>query len=132
MHYIDMRSDTVTKPSPAMRQAMFEADVGDDVFDDDPTINHLQERVADLLGKEASLFVPSGTMGNQLALKAQTKPGDQIILEDGAHIYRYEGGGSAAISGVLNTNVHTDGGQISEFLILKRSNLSLCTSNRCR
>ncbi len=113
MKVIDMRSDTVTRPTAAMRKAMAAAEVGDDVFGDDPTVNQLQERVADLLGKQAALFVPSGTMGNQLALKAQTQPGDQIILEDGAHIYRYEGGGSAAVSGVLNTCVHTEGGQIT-------------------
>ncbi|MBU8871188.1 MAG: DegT/DnrJ/EryC1/StrS family aminotransferase [Gemmatimonadales bacterium] len=100
---VDMRSDTVTRPTDAMRRAMMTAAVGDDVFGDDPTVNHLQEVVAELLGKEAALFVPSGTMGNQLALKAQTSPGDQIIMEDGAHIYRYEAGGPAMLSGLLVT-----------------------------
>jgi threonine aldolase len=86
---IDLRSDTVTRPTPAMRRAMAQAEVGDDVFGDDPTVNRLQDTVAEMLGTEAALYVPSGTMGNQLALRAQTRPGDQIVLEDGAHIYRY-------------------------------------------
>ena len=100
---IDMRSDTVTRPTEAMLQAMMAAEVGDDVFGDDPTVNLLQEVMAERLGKEAALYVPSGTMGNQLALKAQTSPGDQILLEDGAHIYRYEGGAPAALCGLLVT-----------------------------
>ncbi|MFH2052092.1 MAG: GntG family PLP-dependent aldolase [bacterium] len=109
---LDMRSDTVTRPSAGMRKAMAEAEVGDDVFGDDPTVNRLQEEVAALLGKEAALYVPSGTMGNQLALKAQTSPGDQIVLEDGAHIYRYEAGGPAALSGLLVTCVKAPGGRL--------------------
>lgn len=113
MNTIDMRSDTVTQPSADMRQAMASAPVGDDVFGDDPTINKLQETVADLLGKEAALYVPSGTMGNQLALKVHTQPGDQLILEDGAHIYRYEGGGPGLLAGVLTTCVRAEGGQIT-------------------
>ena len=100
---IDMRSDTVTKPTNAMRQTMMDAEVGDDVFGDDPTINKLQEVMAARLGKEAALYVPSGTMGNQLALKAQTSPGDQILMEDGAHIYRYEAGAPAVLAGLLIT-----------------------------
>ena len=107
---IDMRSDTVTVPTEPMRQAIARAQVGDDVFGDDPTINLLQERVAELLGKEAALYVPSGTMGNQLALRSQTQPGDQVVLEDGAHIYRYEAGGPAALSGLLVTCVEAPGG----------------------
>lgn len=113
MKTIDMRSDTVTQPSAGMRQAMAQALVGDDVFGDDPTVNQLQTEVAGLLGKEAALFVPSGTMGNQLALKVHTQPGDQIILEDGAHIYRYEGGAPGLLAGVLTTCVKADGGQIT-------------------
>lgn len=113
MNTIDMRSDTVTQPSDGMRQAMFSAPVGDDVFGDDPTLNKLQGEVASLLGKEAALFVPSGTMGNQLALKVHTQPGDQIILEDGAHIYRYEGGAPGLLAGVLTTCVVADGGQLN-------------------
>ncbi len=97
---IDLRSDTVTKPSPAMRRAMAEAEVGDDVFADDPTVNRLQARVAELLGKAAALFVPSGTMANQLALRAWTEPGDEAIMERNAHTFNYEGGGAAALSGV--------------------------------
>jgi threonine aldolase len=117
MPSIDMRSDTVTRPSAGMLAAMTSAPVGDDVFGDDPTINLLQERVADLLGKEAALFVTSGTMGNQLALAAQTRPGNQIIVEDGAHIYRYEGGAPAALNGLLVTCVKAEGGQLAWPLI---------------
>ena len=105
-----MRSDTVTRPTVGMLEAMTSAQVGDDVFGDDPTVNKLQEVVADLLGKEAALYVPSGTMSNQLALRAQTRHGDQIVLEDGAHIYRYEAGAPAAINGVLVTCVKAPGG----------------------
>lgn len=97
---IDLRSDTVTKPSPAMREAMAQAEVGDDVFGEDPTVNRLQETAAGLLGKEAALFVPSGTMANQLAVRLHTKPGDEIIVEAGAHVVRYESGAAAALSGV--------------------------------
>src|SRR5512132_795862 len=98
---IDLRSDTVTKPTPAMRRAMAEAEVGDDVFGEDPTVNRLQERVAEILGKEAALFVQTGTMGNQTCLAAQTTPGDEIILDSNAHILNYEGGGPAKLSGLL-------------------------------
>jgi len=100
MPTIDLRSDTVTKPTPAMRQAMASAEVGDDVFGEDPTVNHLQEKIAKLLGKEAALFVPSGTMGNQLCIKAQTSPGDEVICEQGAHFLHYEGGALGLLSGV--------------------------------
>lgn len=110
MKIVDFRSDTVTRPTVPMRQAMLRAEVGDDVFGDDPTVNLLQENVARLLGKEAALFVPSGTMGNQLALRAQTQPGDQIVLEDGAHIYRYEAGAPAALGGLLVTCIPTSDG----------------------
>jgi threonine aldolase len=96
---IDLRSDTVTRPSPEMRRAMAEAEVGDDVFGDDPTVNRLQEMVADLLGHEAALFVASGTMGNEVAIRALTEPGDEIILERGSHVYLYEGGAPAVLSG---------------------------------
>jgi threonine aldolase len=97
---IDLRSDTVTRPAPAMRKAMFEAEVGDDVFGEDPTVNALQERVAKLLGKEAALFVPSGTMANQLAIKAHTQPGDEVIIEATSHPYNFEGGAGAVLSGI--------------------------------
>ncbi len=97
---IDLRSDTVTKPSPTMREAMAQAEVGDDVFGEDPTVNRLQEVAARLLGKEAALFVPSGTMGNQLCVRLHTRPGDEIIVEAGAHVVRYESGAAAGLSGV--------------------------------
>ena len=99
-HIIDLRSDTVTKPTPAMRRAMAEAPVGDDVYGEDPTVNQLQERVAALLGKEAALFVPSGTMSNLVALLTHCGRGDELILGDKAHIFLYERGGSAALGGV--------------------------------
>ena len=101
MRVIDLRSDTVTKPTPAMREAMARAEVGDDVFGDDPTVKELEAQTADLLGKEAALFVPSGTMANQLALRSHTQPGDEILVEANAHIYYYEGGAPAALSGVM-------------------------------
>ncbi len=97
---IDLRSDTVTKPSEEMRRVMAAAEVGDDVFVDDPTVNLLQERVADMLGKEASLFVPSGTMANLLAIMTHTEPGDEIIVERESHTFNYEVGGAAALAGV--------------------------------
>ena len=96
---VDLRSDTVTRPTPAMRAAIAAAPVGDDVFDDDPTIHALQERVAALAGKEAALFVPSGTMGNQLAVRLQVDHGDEVLLERDCHIFNYEPGGAAALSG---------------------------------
>ena len=98
--FIDLRSDTVTRPTPAMRKAMAEAEVGDDVFGEDPTVNALQEKVANLLGKEAALFVPSGTMANQLSIKSHTHPGDEVIIEASSHPYNFEGGAGAALSGV--------------------------------
>ena len=100
MTYIDLRSDTVTKPSAAMRQAMANAEVGDDVFGEDPTVLALQEKVAALLGKEKAIYVPSGVMSNQLAIKAQTDPGDEIICEQDAHIFNYETAAPSLISSV--------------------------------
>lgn len=97
---IDLRSDTVTKPSDAMRDAMARATVGDDVYGEDPTVNQLQDMLAALLGKTAAIFVPSGTMANQLSIRAQTEPGQEIIVESTAHIVRYEQGAAAALSGV--------------------------------
>jgi len=96
---IDLRSDTVTRPSAGMREAMRNAEVGDDVNGDDPTVIRLQERVANLLGKEAGLFVPSGTMSNAVAVRTHTQPGDEIVTEEDSHLYVYEGGGYAALSG---------------------------------
>ena len=98
---VDLRSDTVTRPTPAMRQAIANAAVGDDVFGDDPTVIALEERVAALTSKQAALYVPSGTMGNQLAVNALTRPGDAVLLESQAHIFLYEQGGIAATSGCL-------------------------------
>ncbi|GBD94907.1 L-allo-threonine aldolase [bacterium BMS3Abin05] len=97
---IDLRSDTVTQPLPEMREAIAHAVVGDDVFGEDPTVNDLQETVAALLGKEAGLFVVSGTMANQVAINAHTQPGDEVICEYNAHIFNYEGGAPALLSGV--------------------------------
>jgi len=96
---VDLRSDTVTKPSPAMRRAMAEAEVGDDVFGDDPTVIRLQEKVAELLGKEAAIYVPSGSMANQTSIRSQTQPGDEIICHADSHIYHYEAGAPAGLSG---------------------------------
>lgn len=98
---IDLRSDTVTKPSPGMRQAMAEAEVGDDVFNDDPTVKRLEEMVAKLLGKEAAMYVPSGTMSNQVALYTATERGDEVLCEAGCHIFNYEVAAPAVISGLL-------------------------------
>ncbi len=96
---IDLRSDTVTRPTPGMRRAMAEAEVGDDVFGDDPTVNQLQEKVAARLGKEAAIYVPSGSMANQTSIRAQTQPGDEIICHADSHIYHYEAGAPSALSG---------------------------------
>lgn len=97
---IDLRSDTVTKPTSAMRNAMASAEVGDDVLGDDPTVMALQERVAAVLKKEAALFVPSGTMANQICIAAQTRPGEELLLEEDAHILNHEAGAPALLSGV--------------------------------
>jgi threonine aldolase len=98
---VDLRSDTVTRPTPAMRRAMAEAEVGDDVFREDPTVLRLEEEAAAILGKEAALFVPSGTMGNQIAVNVWTRPGQEVVLEERSHIFNYEMAAMAAISGVV-------------------------------
>jgi threonine aldolase len=100
MKPIDFRSDTVTKPTPAMRRAMAEAEVGDDVYGEDPTVNRLEERVAGLLGLEAALFVPTGTQANQIAMGLHCRQGDEVITEAGSHILQYEGGAVAALWGI--------------------------------
>jgi threonine aldolase len=106
---IDLRSDTVTRPSPAMRKVMAEAPVGDDVFGEDPTVNSLQEKAAVFLGKEAALYVPSGSMANQIALKVHCQPGDEVIVGEGAHNLLYESGAAGAIAGVQATTVGRGG-----------------------
>jgi len=100
MHIVDLRSDTITKPTPAMRRAMAEAEVGDDVFGEDPTVNRLEAMAAERMGKEAGLFVASGTMGNLVSLLAQCGRGDEVIVGDQAHTYVYEQGGMAALGGI--------------------------------
>jgi threonine aldolase len=100
MKLIDLRSDTVTKPTPGMREAMAQAPVGDDVYGEDPTVNRLQEMAAAMLGKPAALFVPTGIMANQLAIRAQAQPGDEILVEARSHIVRYEHGAAPALAGV--------------------------------
>ena len=109
---VDLRSDTVTRPGPAMREAMGSARVGDDVLGEDPTVRELEERVAALLQKESALFVPSGTMGNQLALRAQSQPGQQMICHLDSHVHRYEGGAPAALSGLQASCVVNEDGSM--------------------
>src|SRR5436309_656837 len=107
---IDLRSDTVTRPTPGMRAAINAAEVGDDVFNEDPSVNRLQERVAALLGKEAALFVPSGTMSNQICVRAHTQPGDELLCDVRCHIYNSEAGGPAIHSGVMCRTIEGDHG----------------------
>ncbi len=109
---VDLRSDTVTRPTLAMRRAMAEAVVGDDVLGDDPTVKELERRIADLAGMEAAAFVPSGTMGNQLAVASQTEPGDEVLVEADSHVFMYEQGGIAANSGCLAHVVRGERGRI--------------------
>ena len=108
-HLIDLRSDTVTRPTPGMRAAMASAVVGDDVFGEDPTVQELERRIADLLGREAGLFVPSGTMANQIALQLHAHHGDEVLVAEGAHCLWYESGAAAAIAGVQLVSVGLDG-----------------------
>lgn len=110
---IDLRSDTVTMPTSAMREAMFRAQIGDDVYGEDPTVNALEERMAVMFGHEAALFCASGTMANQVAIKVHTQPGDEVICDEGAHIYRYEGGGLMATSGCSVKLLHGDRGRFT-------------------
>ena len=110
---IDLRSDTVTRPTSAMRRAMAEAEVGDDVYREDPTVNRLQERAAEIFGREAALFVPTGTMGNQIALKVHTRPGQEVICEARSHILNYEMGMLAAFSGLVPRTVQAPDGIMS-------------------
>jgi threonine aldolase len=117
---IDLRSDTVTKPTTEMRRAMAEAEVGDDVYGEDPTINRLEMRAADIFGKAASIFVPSGTMGNQIAIKVHTQPGQEIICEERAHIVDWEMAMAAFFSGCILRTVRAEGGMLTWPEIKKR------------
>lgn len=119
---IDLRSDTVTKPSNEMLEAMFSAHVGDDVFNEDPTVNLLQEKVAKLFNKEAALFVPSGTMSNQIAIKVHTQAGDEVICDKTAHVYNFEGGGIAFNSGCSVKLIDGTNGRISAQQVLESIN----------
>jgi threonine aldolase len=110
MDYIDLRSDTVTRPTDEMREAMARAEVGDDVYLEDPTVNRLQERAAEMLGKEAALFVPSGTMGNQICVRLHTQPGHEVITEERSHIFNYEMAAMAVLSGTLARPVRGENG----------------------
>ncbi len=110
---IDLRSDTVTKPSPEMRRAMFEAEVGDDVYAEDPTLNRLEKRAAEIFGREAALFVPSGTMGNQIAIKLHTDHGQEVICEERGHVFNYEMAMMAHFSGVVPRTIAADDGILS-------------------
>jgi threonine aldolase len=109
-HLIDLRSDTVTKPTLEMRAAMAAAEVGDDVYGEDPTVNQLERRAAEIFGREAALFVPTGTMGNQIAIRLLTQPGQEVIAESRAHILDWEMATTAVFSGCLVRAVHADGG----------------------
>ncbi len=114
---VDLRSDTVTKPSAAMRKAMHDAEVGDDVYREDPTVNRLQARAAEIFERETALFVASGTMGNQTAIKVLTRPGQDVICEDRCHIYNFEMGMLAAFSGVVPRTLHAEDGILTWELI---------------
>ena len=113
MNIIDLRSDTVTKPTPAMRRAMADAEVGDDVYLEDPTVNRLQERAAEIFEKEAALFVPTGTMGNQICVRLHTRPATEVVVEARSHIFNYEMGAAAAFSGVTLRPVAGDDGRLN-------------------
>jgi len=110
IRFIDLRSDTVTRPTPEMRRAMAEADVGDDVYGEDPTVNRLEETAADMLGFEAALFVPTGSMGNQVALAVHTCPGEEVVCDADSHILHYEMAAMAALSGLLPRVLNTEKG----------------------
>ena len=112
---IDLRSDTVTRPTPGMLEAMFSAKVGDDVFDEDPTVKILEAKAAALFGKEAGLFCPSGTMTNQISIRVLTQPQQEVICDKGSHIYYYEGGGVASNSGLSMRLIEGDRGRYEIF-----------------
>jgi threonine aldolase len=110
---VDLRSDTVTQPTPAMRHAMANAEVGDDVYGEDPTINRLEERAAELMGRAAAVYVPTGTMGNQIAIHVHTQPGSEVVADAGSHVFNFEMGAMAALSGVLPRAITTVDGILS-------------------
>ena len=110
---IDLRSDTITRPTPEMRRAIFEAEVGDDVYGEDPTVNRLEARAAEIMGKRAAVYVPSGTMGNQTAIKTHTQQGQEIIVHERSHVVRYEMGGPAQLSGCITWTLASEGGILS-------------------
>jgi threonine aldolase len=110
---IDLRSDTVTHPTDSMREAMSKAVVGDDVYGEDPTINRLEQRAAELMGREAAVYVPTGTMGNQIAIHLHTHPGSEVVAEAGSHIFNFEMGAMATLSGALPRPIETDDGILS-------------------
>src|SRR5512138_999839 len=113
MKPIDLRSDTVTHPTPEMRRAMAEAEVGDDVYGEDPTVARLERRTAELVGMEAALFVPSGTMGNAIAIRVLTRRGDEVLVERRSHVVRYELSGMSVLSGVMPRMVDAPGGHLT-------------------
>jgi threonine aldolase len=116
---VDLRSDTVTHPTQAMREAIAAAPVGDDVYGEDPTVNRLEEVAAATLGREAAVFVPSGTMGNQIAIHIHTTPGTEVVAEAGSHVFNYEMGAMAALSGALPRPIHADGGILEPSALAK-------------
>lgn len=137
---IDLRSDTVTKPTPAMMDAILSAEVGDDVFDEDPTVIRLEERAASLFGKEAAIYCPSGTMTNQIAIKVHTQPGDEVICDRLSHLYNYEGGGIMFNSGASVRLVEGDRGRFTAEDVLSNINVDdvhfpatrlVCVENTC-
>jgi threonine aldolase len=125
---IDLRSDTVTRPTPGMRQAMAVAEVGDDLYGEDPTVNRLQEEAARLLGFEAALFVPTGTMGNEIAIRILTERGDQVLVEERSHVVEYELSGMAQLSGVVPRMLRSETGVLSPALV--HDALKTATVNR--
>src|ERR1700728_581939 len=131
-YHIDLRSDTVTRPTPGMRAAMAAAEVGDDVFGDDPTVNRLQERIAEMLGKEAVLFVPSGTMSNQIGVRLHCQRGDELICEAQCHIFNYEQGAAAQLSGVSRRSLEGNYGvlDVAQVAGLVRADDPHCSPTR--
>ncbi|PPK95778.1 L-threonine aldolase [Nonlabens xylanidelens] len=119
---IDLRSDTVTKPSKEMMQAMFQAEVGDDVYKEDPTVNELERRVAEMFGMEDALFFPTGSMANQAAIKMHTQPGEQLICDKYAHVFNYEGGGASFNSGVSCRLLDGDRGMVTAAQVMEAIN----------